>query len=106
MSSLFALRLGTNYCPTEEEAFQIQGLLVEPTLRLERLEDEITNPWQKLTMAELAEERDNLDACVKAHRALILPVRKLPLDIIQEITIACLPKKFGFDFCNVWMTKY
>ncbi|KAJ6488349.1 hypothetical protein DFH09DRAFT_1105755 [Mycena vulgaris] len=39
----------------------------------------------------LIAERDGVDAYVSAHKALISPVRRLPLDIIQEIFIACMP---------------
>ncbi|KAJ6472797.1 hypothetical protein DFH09DRAFT_1475082 [Mycena vulgaris] len=89
MSSPFTSKLGTNYCPSDEEAIAIQTLLVEPTRRLQCLDDEITD-LQK-AVEKLRDERDKLGAYVDAHMALISPVRRLPLDIIQEIFIACLP---------------
>ncbi|KAJ6594645.1 hypothetical protein B0H19DRAFT_1096301 [Mycena capillaripes] len=89
MSSPFASRLGTNYCPKDEEVLEIEQLLVEPLSRLDRLDNKITDLHQAL--AELIEERENLNAYVEGHRALISPVRRLPLDIIQEIFVACLP---------------
>ncbi|KAJ7441730.1 hypothetical protein FB451DRAFT_1150497 [Mycena latifolia] len=89
MSSPFTSKLGTNYCPQDDELAQIQTLLIEPTLRLKRLDDEIAELQRALD--KLAEERAGLSAFVKAHRALLSPVRRLPLDIIQEIFIACLP---------------
>ncbi|KAJ7252094.1 hypothetical protein B0H12DRAFT_1185043, partial [Mycena haematopus] len=89
MSSPFASRLGTNYCPPHEELAQIRGLLVEPCLRLKQLEDEISVIRQALD--KLAEERDTLGAYVTAHKALLSPLRRLPLDIIEEIFMACLP---------------
>ncbi|KAJ6557851.1 hypothetical protein B0H19DRAFT_906207, partial [Mycena capillaripes] len=89
MSSPFAHRLETNYFPDDEEVLEIQGLLVEPTLRLKRLDDEIADLQKAID--KLAEERNSLGAYVAAHKALISPVRRLPLDIIQEIFIACLP---------------
>ncbi|KAJ6478810.1 hypothetical protein C8R47DRAFT_1322937 [Mycena vitilis] len=88
MSPPFTMRLRTNYCPTDDEHLEIQGLLVEPTIRLKRLDDEIAD-LQK-AMDKLAEERDSLGAFVAAHKALISPARRLPLDIIQEIFVACL----------------
>ncbi|KAF7376843.1 hypothetical protein MSAN_00101800 [Mycena sanguinolenta] len=89
MASPFVSRLGTNYCPTDEEILEINALLVEPILRLKGLDDEIT----KLQMAidKLAEERSRVAAYVEGHRALISPFRRLPLDIIQELFVACLP---------------
>ncbi|KAJ7441692.1 hypothetical protein FB451DRAFT_117073 [Mycena latifolia] len=89
MSSPFTSKLGTNYCPKDEEIAQIQTLLIEPTLRLKRLDDEITVLQKALD--KLAEEHAGLSAFVETHMALLSPVRRLPLDIIQEIFIACLP---------------
>ncbi|KAF8213683.1 hypothetical protein K438DRAFT_1550126, partial [Mycena galopus ATCC 62051] len=89
MASPFILRLGTNYCPTDEEVAEIKSHLVEPSLRLKELDDKIAELQKAID--KLAEERDGLGAYVGAHKALISPVRRLPLDIIQEIFIACLP---------------
>ncbi|KAF8201144.1 hypothetical protein K438DRAFT_1821460 [Mycena galopus ATCC 62051] len=69
MTSPFAPHLGSNYCPRDED---------EPCLRLEHLDDEI-------------EERDTLRGYVDAHRALMSPIRRLPLDTIEDIFMACLP---------------
>ncbi|KAF8201289.1 hypothetical protein K438DRAFT_1821740 [Mycena galopus ATCC 62051] len=89
MASVFAHHLGTNYCPDDEEVLQIKNLLVEPTLRLQELDGEITKLQKALD--RLAEERDSLSAYVASHQALLSPVRRLPLDTIQDIFIACLP---------------
>ncbi|KAJ7512814.1 hypothetical protein B0H11DRAFT_2267867 [Mycena galericulata] len=89
MASPFASKLGTNYCPNDDEVLKIQTLLVEPTLRLKRLDDEITE--MQNTINKLIKERESLGAYVQAHAALISPTRRLPLDIIQEIFVACLP---------------
>ncbi|KAJ7502540.1 hypothetical protein B0H11DRAFT_1989032 [Mycena galericulata] len=87
--SPFAQKLGTNYCPTDEELIEIQALIVEPALRVRRLGEEIAE-LQK-TIDKLAQERDELEVYVDAHRALISPFRRLPLDIIQTIFVACMP---------------
>ncbi|KAF7334839.1 hypothetical protein MSAN_00103800 [Mycena sanguinolenta] len=89
MASPFASRLGTNYCPTDEELLEINALLVEPTLRLKGLDDEITKLQKAID--KLAEERSRVAAYIEAHKALLSPVRRLPLDIIQELFVACLP---------------
>ncbi|KAJ7633455.1 hypothetical protein DFH06DRAFT_1222851 [Mycena polygramma] len=89
MSSPFTPQLGTNYCPSDKEVLEINDLLVEPRHRLKQLDDKIAN-LQK-AMDELAEEREGVDAFVSAHNALISPLRRMPLDIIQEIFLACLP---------------
>ncbi|KAJ7466860.1 hypothetical protein FB451DRAFT_399999 [Mycena latifolia] len=89
MSSPFTSKLGTNYCPQDEEIVEIQSLLTGPSLRLKELEDEIADLQKALS--KRAEERTELSAYVDAHMALISPVRRLPLDVIQEIFVACLP---------------
>ncbi|KAJ7469713.1 hypothetical protein FB451DRAFT_1400535 [Mycena latifolia] len=89
MPSPFTSKLGTNYCPQDEELAEIQAFLAEPTDRLKQLDEEI-NSLQK-ALDRLTEERGRLGAYVDAHRALISPARHLPLDIIQEIFLACLP---------------
>ncbi|KAJ6594630.1 hypothetical protein B0H19DRAFT_921280, partial [Mycena capillaripes] len=89
MDSPFAPRLGTNYSPDDEEVLKIKTFLIEPRLRLKCLANEIAE-LQK-TIDKLSAERDGLGAFVEAHQALISPVRRLPLDIIQEIFVACIP---------------
>ncbi|KAJ7762497.1 hypothetical protein B0H16DRAFT_1529026 [Mycena metata] len=89
MSSPFASKLGTNYCPQDEELVEIKNLMIEPVLRVKGLDEEIAALQEKIVT--LSEERDTLVAYVDAHRALASPLRRLPLDIIQEIFMACLP---------------
>ncbi|KAJ7037459.1 hypothetical protein C8F04DRAFT_1393670 [Mycena alexandri] len=89
MTSPFATKLGTNYCPLDEEVLEIQRLLVEPLSRLQEIDNKIAE-LQK-TIDKLTQERDSVSTYVEAHKALISPFRRLPLDIIQEIFIACLP---------------
>ncbi|KAJ7157194.1 hypothetical protein C8R46DRAFT_421707 [Mycena filopes] len=87
--SPFASKLGTNYCPLDDELVHIRALLVEPLSRLKGLDGQIAD-LQK-AMDKLAAERDTVEAFIAAHKALISPVRRLPLDILQEIFAACLP---------------
>ncbi|KAJ7983027.1 hypothetical protein DFH06DRAFT_1318495 [Mycena polygramma] len=68
MSSPFAAQLGTNHCPKDEELLEIKALLVEPSLRLKRLDDEIEELQKALD--RLAEERDGLRLWIDAHTAL------------------------------------
>ncbi|KAJ7762536.1 hypothetical protein B0H16DRAFT_1311583 [Mycena metata] len=89
MTSPFTPQFGTNYCPRDEEILEIRDLLVEPLSRLKCIHDKITDLQKSID--ELTKERDDINAYVDAHKALISPVRRLPLDIIQEIFVACLP---------------
>ncbi|KAJ7432583.1 hypothetical protein FB451DRAFT_1479550 [Mycena latifolia] len=87
--ALSSPHLGTNYCPQDEEIVEIKAFLAEPTLRLKDLGDEIADLQKALD--KLTAERARISVYVDAHRALISPARRLPLDIIQKIFIACLP---------------
>ncbi|KAJ6586384.1 hypothetical protein DFH09DRAFT_1359723 [Mycena vulgaris] len=89
MSSPFTWKLGTNYCPQDAEITEIKALIIEPGLRLKCLDDEITDLQQALD--KLKEEHSKLGTYIEGHMALISPARRLPLDIIQEIFLACIP---------------
>ncbi|KAJ7742872.1 hypothetical protein B0H16DRAFT_1890175 [Mycena metata] len=89
MTSPFASRLGTNYCPLDDEVAQIRVLLQGPLLRLKDLDDQIANLQKAID--DLARERDDIRSFMDPHKDLISPFRRLPLDIIQEIFVACLP---------------
>ncbi|KAJ7762516.1 hypothetical protein B0H16DRAFT_1529062 [Mycena metata] len=89
MSSPFTSKLDTNYCPTDAEVLEIKSLLVEPTRRLKNLDDEIADLQKAID--KLQEERDSVESFVDGHKALISPARQLPLDLIREIFVACLP---------------
>ncbi|KAJ7457849.1 hypothetical protein FB451DRAFT_589516 [Mycena latifolia] len=89
MASPFTSKLGTNYCPQDDEIPAIQCILAETAVRVKGLDDEIADLQKALD--KLTEERDRLNAYVDAHQALLSPVRRLPLDIIHEIFVACLP---------------
>ncbi|KAJ7457862.1 hypothetical protein FB451DRAFT_994736, partial [Mycena latifolia] len=77
MSPPFSSQLGTNYCPNDDEVTKIKFLLVEPSLRLERidLEPVLTNIHWQIAIDKLIEERSRIGAYVDAHRALISPFR-------------------------------
>ncbi|KAJ7252147.1 hypothetical protein B0H12DRAFT_962201, partial [Mycena haematopus] len=89
MASPFASKLDTNYCPVDEEVSEIHSLLVQPLSRLQDLDDRIADLQKAID--ELTEERTSVKAYVDAHRALLSPARRLPLDMLQEIFVACLP---------------
>ncbi|KAJ6573531.1 hypothetical protein DFH09DRAFT_1362151 [Mycena vulgaris] len=89
MSSPFTSKLGTNFCPQDKEILEIQTLLLDSTRRLALLDAEITDLQKAID--KLADERERLGAYVDAHKALLSPIRRLPLDIIEEIFAACIP---------------
>ncbi|KAJ7022737.1 hypothetical protein C8F04DRAFT_1194247 [Mycena alexandri] len=52
MCSPFAPHLGTNYCPKDEEVLKLNAFLVEPSLQLKRLSDEIADLHKTLDKLE------------------------------------------------------
>ncbi|KAJ7031028.1 hypothetical protein C8F04DRAFT_1186305 [Mycena alexandri] len=83
------LLLDSAYRAITEEVSEIRALLVDPAHQLKHLNDAITE--LQIALDKLAEERDGLVAYMDGHKALISPIRRLPLDIIEEIFIACMP---------------
>ncbi|KAF7352520.1 hypothetical protein MVEN_01217000 [Mycena venus] len=82
MESPFSHRFNTNYVPSDEEIACIRNDLVLHTRELERIDERIH---------ELPSQRDQLQAYVDHHRALISHPRRLPPDIVREIFVGCLP---------------
>ncbi|KAJ7646464.1 hypothetical protein FB45DRAFT_715299, partial [Roridomyces roridus] len=71
------------------EIVAIKELVAGPSLRVSALDDEIATLQKRFD--SLKAEREDLVAHIESYRALTTPARRLPLDIIQEIFIACLP---------------
>ncbi|KAJ7151785.1 hypothetical protein C8R43DRAFT_886645 [Mycena crocata] len=68
-----------------------QCLLLEPSRRFNSLDEEIAVLQIAIDKLRDHLQRENVGAYLDAHRALICPVGRLPLEIIQEILTACLP---------------
>jgi hypothetical protein len=75
--STFTAKLGTNYCPTSEELLEIEALLVEPDLRLKRLDDEIGDKPS-------TSSRENAPASVHTWKPIELSRR--PSDAFHSIS--------------------
>ncbi|KAJ7359312.1 hypothetical protein DFH08DRAFT_408257 [Mycena albidolilacea] len=82
MESRFSRRLNTSYIPSGEEVDFIRMELVSHTQELARIDERIR---------ELSAQRDQIQAYIDSHKALISHPRRLPVDILREIFIACLP---------------
>lgn len=89
LESAFSQILGTNHVPSPEESGQIQDLLSRPLDELARLNSEIAHLLARLEDLKL--RRDKIKHYVDAHQALLSPARRLPVDIIGEIFVHCLP---------------
>ncbi|KAJ7131068.1 hypothetical protein C8R44DRAFT_613155, partial [Mycena epipterygia] len=77
LESPFAHHLHTNYVPSDSEFKQINAHLASCFPEVLRL-DSLTSHCQRMTH-------------IKAHKVLVSPVRQLPRDIVQEISLTCFP---------------
>src|SRR6266567_1824349 len=85
-----ALKIETNYVPTEEEVAHIKDfILPAPTAKLAELDIEIARVQE--LYSSLREQRQDLLTEIEGYQSLISPARRLPVDILQEIFIHTLP---------------
>ncbi|EDR15522.1 uncharacterized protein LACBIDRAFT_301988 [Laccaria bicolor S238N-H82] len=89
-TSPYAPYLDTNYVPNDPEIDHIKKLLSEPLAQLADLDKEIVRT--RATLKNLIGKHGALHNKIKAHRALISPVRRLPPDVLGEIFFHCLPQ--------------
>ncbi|KAG2018706.1 hypothetical protein CC2G_008108 [Coprinopsis cinerea AmutBmut pab1-1] len=88
-SSPFDQRLGTNYAPSDAEKAQIQEIIAEISPEISKLDGEIEALKEALeSLEKTKEERSKF---LEDHKALLSPIRDLPVDIIHAIFQHCLP---------------
>ncbi|KAF7297567.1 F-box domain-containing protein [Mycena kentingensis (nom. inval.)] len=90
MSDFTAL-LGTNYAPTEAEVVDITAILDRKNAHLCTLDTQIAALQQ--TMDKILAQRRVLAEDIQAHRALLSPIKRVPVDVLREIFIACMSTK-------------
>ena len=88
-TSPFASQLGTNHAATTEEAAELTAFLAGPISKLADLQGEMNRA--KAHYDELVERHAELVNEISRHQALMAPIRRLPVDVIREIFINCLP---------------
>ncbi|KAK6981168.1 hypothetical protein R3P38DRAFT_3115369 [Favolaschia claudopus] len=80
--SSFFQHLNTNYAPTDTEIGDIQTHLSPYEVELARLESVIL---------ELFTQRERLREYIESHKALISSPRRVPLSVLKQIFLQCLP---------------
>jgi hypothetical protein len=73
----------TNYAPSPEEVTQIRRYVSTPLETLRRVEVEISR---------LRFYQDQLKDVVDPHLALLSPIRRVPIELLQQIFLFCLPE--------------
>lgn len=81
--------LGTNFALSLDEASQIRDILLDKEADLARLEHAVISI--QAHSEELLAKRDEARSSIDAHRALLSPIRQMPLEVMQEIFVHCLP---------------
>ncbi|KAF7316169.1 F-box domain-containing protein [Mycena indigotica] len=89
--STFTEHLGTNYTPEDDEIDVIKSYIDRVSPALRNAESEIAE-MQK-AMDALVAQRDTIRGDIDAHKSLITPIRRLPLDLLERIFIECLPEE-------------
>ncbi|TEB24581.1 hypothetical protein FA13DRAFT_1817884 [Coprinellus micaceus] len=87
--SPFADRLETNYCPSDSEVGEIRKLLEAPHPELPALDAEIARVSEQLKA--LQSKRNGYERYMTTHRSLLSPIRRLPIEILHNIFVHCLP---------------
>ncbi|KAJ7646563.1 hypothetical protein FB45DRAFT_890785 [Roridomyces roridus] len=82
LDSPFEAHLHTNFVPSDAQCAQIRADLAPHLVQLALVNERIR---------ELSAERDKLQAYVDSHTALISYPRRVPVDVVREIFVACLP---------------
>ncbi|EAU81611.1 hypothetical protein CC1G_02627 [Coprinopsis cinerea okayama7 len=90
-SSPFSPHLGTNYAPSDSEIAHLRDYIGDLTPHLADLEGKVEAAERALAAA--AKKRDGYLQFVDNHRALLSPIRRMPLDVTRTIFQHCLPDK-------------
>ncbi|KAF7367725.1 hypothetical protein MSAN_00836300 [Mycena sanguinolenta] len=87
--SPFADKLKTNYIPTLEEMKFLRDLLAPAIQRLAQIQAQIEE--LNLVIGHLNAERLSIETAIDPHKALMSHMRRIPVEILREIFLACLP---------------
>jgi hypothetical protein len=90
--------LGTNYVPNDAEIQELKHCVSEQHQRLKAIEDETA--LLELRLQYLHTQRADIRASIAGHLALLSPMRHLPVDLLREIFIACLPENRNPTLCS------
>ncbi|KIM39579.1 hypothetical protein M413DRAFT_415564, partial [Hebeloma cylindrosporum] len=74
--------VGTNFVPSDSDVQLIGAYLVQPLSEVTQLDLEISR---------LQAKRNDIYARIQPYQALLSPIRRLPLDIMENIFLCCLP---------------
>ncbi|TFK42715.1 hypothetical protein BDQ12DRAFT_289853 [Crucibulum laeve] len=82
------LILGTRILQPYDQLAQLRDSLTEKERYLARIDQRITQT--RALLKHLVTERHKTQASIYCHRELLHPIRRIPLELLQEIFISCL----------------
>ncbi|KAF7299485.1 hypothetical protein MIND_00898600 [Mycena indigotica] len=91
MSSPYQVHFGSNYCPQPDESREIKALVMDLSAHAEQLDAEIAQLQKQ--MDKFVDERRSIQSQIEGHQALLSPMRRIPVDLLQEIFVVCLPSE-------------
>ncbi|KAJ7803743.1 hypothetical protein B0H13DRAFT_1671541, partial [Mycena leptocephala] len=83
--------LGTTYVPTASERKNIQEYCAQGTEYLVRLAEAVDR--HRLRLQSSSDELAKMHKLFDPYLALLSPIRTMPVEILQEIFMACLPTR-------------
>ncbi|KAF8894708.1 hypothetical protein BD779DRAFT_1669178 [Infundibulicybe gibba] len=90
--SIFTHLFTSNIVPTDIEVKRIKSLTVKTAADVKALEAEISRTQAHLQ--ELICRREQLRGTMVAYETLVSPVRRMPPEVLQNIFVHCLPRRY------------
>lgn len=81
--------LGTNYAASEEEKLKVKSFLIGRLTKLATLDEAIAQA--ETHHKALLKQYGKLSAEITTHKALLVPIHYLPVDVLQKVFLNCLP---------------
>ncbi|KAJ3522051.1 hypothetical protein NMY22_g12053 [Coprinellus aureogranulatus] len=83
----FTPHLDTNYCPSDEDIVDLEGIIECHQGEAKNLAEQILEAQKALSVT--IARHNALLQCIEGHSALLSPIRRLPEDVLETIFYTC-----------------